>query len=521
MATPILFRGGEDIDFSIIGGAKVESASTIRGIYWSTTAANYRSTYSRGALVVNANIQDSNQNTWFLRAPFSASSEFWFSCRIRTTSGNNISNTVVSRFLSFEDGSTRRLQIRMVGSGASPQATGSNWQVETVTASGTVTQIGSTWSGGISDSPSSPHKLDIYVRYGTSGQITVYINSVRVYDFQGDVTTDTATTLSSVTLGSVGATSNNSAASHTAWSEVIVSTRDTRNMSLLTRVSGMEGNAVQWDTAPTIRDNSSAISGASATHVGWAANDVIFRQIDSNHGLNGKLDHVAFQINSGGGSGNFQAGIYTSNSQGFPGTRLAASNLVPGGGAGSTMVFTFSTPLVLSVNSPWWVGIYCPVSTTPYPVQASTLDRVWSGQTGGLPTNVTVTPGTYASRYTAIEFGRTVRGESPSVVDVSVSSSDTAGEIMQLCPGMDLATGLQVVDIAVTARAACGTTGPSKLGLGVRSGGTDFWASDHTLTTDWATYTDVWDHNPATGADWSYTDLAGDGSFNFGLRSAA
>src|SRR5579862_4869609 len=78
-------------------------------------------------------------------------------------------------------------------------------------------------------------QLDLYVNYSTTGEVTLYKNSVSICDYTGNVTNgDGATTITRAQFG--GATSNGD------WSEVIVATADTRAMARYTASTAGNGN---------------------------------------------------------------------------------------------------------------------------------------------------------------------------------------------------------------------------------------------------------------------------------------
>jgi hypothetical protein len=111
-------------------------------------------------------------------------------------------------------------------------------------------------------------QLDLYVNYGTSGQVTLYANSVPACDFSGNVTNgDGATTLNQVEFASPGNYYNGS------WSEVIIATTDTRAMARFTANTAGNGNTIGfsgsnvcsaiWNTT-AFNDANYGYSGSSA-----------------------------------------------------------------------------------------------------------------------------------------------------------------------------------------------------------------------------------------------------------------
>jgi hypothetical protein len=130
---------------------------------------------------------------------------------------------------------------------AAPNTVASNWMVVKFNAAGTATQIGSVLSGTFTGSPGSPDALDIQISsYGVSGTINIYINGTLVYNFTGDVHTDSNTTVNGLRLaGVMDSTQSDTYALY--YSEVIVSDSDTRGMSLATLTPAADGNTDNWD----------------------------------------------------------------------------------------------------------------------------------------------------------------------------------------------------------------------------------------------------------------------------------
>jgi hypothetical protein len=92
--------------------------------------------------------------------------------------------------------------------------------------------------------PTTLTQLDFYINYASSGEITLYANSIQLCDFQGNVTNgDGATTLNGVEFAGPTTTC---CAQLGEWSEMIVATTDTRAMSLYTLAPNGNGNATQW-----------------------------------------------------------------------------------------------------------------------------------------------------------------------------------------------------------------------------------------------------------------------------------
>lgn len=85
--------------------------------------------------------------------------------------------------------------------------------------------------------------------------------------------------------------------------------------------------------------------------------------------------------------------------------------------------------------------------------------------------------------------------------------SDAAAEVF-LCNIGPLPTSVMVpLAVQVTALAAKGTSGPTKLDLGVKSGGTQNWGSDQTLTDVYVPYGRLMTVNPVTATAWDKSEI--------------
>lgn len=255
MTSPILFAGGEDLSFTPIGSGILSAASSVFVGSWGvdTTANSFRSGYGRYSLAQNGGIAVVLTSSYLRTIPLNgsafSSSSFWvsFRCNVKGGNANQTGAYIPVRFV--DSAGVVRLRIKFSNVNTPPNDT---FIVEKLNSAGTNTQIGSTSTGRYMSFIASgsystvPDKIDIFVNYAASGTFTVYTNGVQTFTFSGDVTTDSQTALAAVDLGaSVG--SVNSTNPFTNYSEVIVSTRDTRNMSLLTQAPTANGNTHNWD----------------------------------------------------------------------------------------------------------------------------------------------------------------------------------------------------------------------------------------------------------------------------------
>ncbi len=97
--------------------------------------------------------------------------------------------------------------------------------------------------------------------------------------------------------------------------------------------------------------------------------------------------------------------------------------------------------------------------------------------------------------------------------DATLDGSTTAGQIDQYTIPTIAGGTYTIVAIGVSARMQKGATGPTKMDIGVRSGGTDYWSSDQTLITAWYGYQNWWNTDPNTSATWAALPS------NIGLKS--
>lgn len=101
--------------------------------------------------------------------------------------------------------------------------------------------------------------------------------------------------------------------------------------------------------------------------------------------------------------------------------------------------------------------------------------------------------------------------------DLAFDGSSTAGQIDQYTITSTIAgTGLSVLAFAVSARLKAGFSGPTKMDLGVRSGGADYWSADVVPQLSFQNgYSSIWNTDPATSAAWAALPS------NIGLKSVA
>lgn len=249
------FMGGEDHDFTKIGTCVVDT----------TTAARRRTDYARCALTCGPQGAGVWTDGWVATLSAPASS-FWVTGRFYVEDNYNAAGEA----LVFRDGTQRRLYLK-TGPGAdyyhlyTRNAAGANVLLAT---------SGSTISFG------SIIKIDVFVNYAVAGQVQVYIDGTKIIDYSGDVTTNGATTLSSVVFGNwSGQATAGSSYGKTSWTEVIIASTDTRGYSLCTLgPTGVNGNAWGWsgssaDIDEISFDDTDSVTSTAAAQVAQAKVD--------------------------------------------------------------------------------------------------------------------------------------------------------------------------------------------------------------------------------------------------------
>jgi hypothetical protein len=249
----LLYSGGEDVDFNCNSAGSCSVS----------TSALYRSGWAREAYGVGGTTSDPPTNR-FATPAFTASATLWTHAQYCQTFANqgcgySIGNSTTSNaqmLRIFDNSGNPTLIVRGTG-------TAGQLNISSRTAAGVFTTL-VTCSSAFNTSLT---QLDLYVNYGTSGEVTLYANSVAVCDFTGNVTNgDGATTLNQVEFSS--AVNGN----YAAWSEVVIATTDTRAMSRLTLNTVGNGNTTGFSgtnvcsaiwSATSFNDANYGYSGAS------------------------------------------------------------------------------------------------------------------------------------------------------------------------------------------------------------------------------------------------------------------
>ncbi len=230
VATPasatILFAGGEDLDFTSTGGPL---AVTTNNTY-------FNSTYAREAVY---NSIDGNDN--YIKTPyFTSSSNFWTHFDwVGAYSGQCCSQDVFNAgwdwFVFADSGGVARITVRPV----STTNGATTITISKINAVGTVTTL---VTSSVSVFGNPLNTIDVYINYSSTGTITLYQNGAQIVTYSGDVTTDGNTSLAQLWLGYAGAPDN----PYDYYSQVIISTTDTRSQHVATITPSANGNTMAW-----------------------------------------------------------------------------------------------------------------------------------------------------------------------------------------------------------------------------------------------------------------------------------
>ena len=184
MTGNLIWCGTEDDDFVFTGTVNTNQGSG---------GQQFRSGFCRQALTLAGSITDPpSPRMTGIQFENGAVSTFWFHTAIGWTAlgGGSTVNATLARFL--DSGGVARLVIRGAGT--------NGLKVDRRDNSGTFTNLLTTGNnvvpiGGLSNFP-----VDLFVNYGVSGSVLLYVNSALVGSFTGDTTTNSATALDQVDI---------------------------------------------------------------------------------------------------------------------------------------------------------------------------------------------------------------------------------------------------------------------------------------------------------------------------------
>lgn len=219
----IIWCGGEDIDFAYKVNPDYSTSTSNRRIAWSRVAID--------TVDSNSSIMGSQY--------FTPVTSCWVHAYYKMFATGAVSGTYSLIYL-YDSSTGATIGIGNDG-------TTGNTKVSLIRYDGSTNTViayesGTSWSGFVGT-------IDFQlINYGASGRVKVWMNGVAVIDYTGDL------------VGSSGATGldqlrlyGSSYASHPCgyWSELIVSTTDTRAMGLKTLAPDSAGDANEWTGAYT------------------------------------------------------------------------------------------------------------------------------------------------------------------------------------------------------------------------------------------------------------------------------
>lgn len=218
-----LFAGGEDIDF----------IAPAAGIVTTTSTAYHYSKYARAAIGPSGTTDP-------MKTPFfTATSLFW----LHFTHRNNITSSAGYSFISLADSNgVERLRVVIDGGGDT-----SLIEIYKVDSTGTTTLLVTSTDLISTD---TLEDFDLYVDYSATGEVAFYYNGRAIAQYSGDVTTDGETALAQAWFHKISSWVS-------YYSEIFVSTENTRNKHLVTLAPQANGNTMNWTGAVTGIDETS------------------------------------------------------------------------------------------------------------------------------------------------------------------------------------------------------------------------------------------------------------------------
>ena len=213
MTTTILYDAyGEDGDFNYFNG----SVGSNPGYVVDTGGVKYRPSYARCAIGVLST------NSYMTRTWASGPlTQAWTGHRYSVESPTgNVSNVWG---LVDIDGNLR-IVARSTNSGTS--------------TSNSLVLLGTT-TAGFSTNPTTPDQFSVNFNYSTTGFINLYVNSSLIFTYTGDITTNGMTQVAGTYLGNFSGRTD-------YWSENVLLSTDTRNVSISTTAANGTGTTDNW-----------------------------------------------------------------------------------------------------------------------------------------------------------------------------------------------------------------------------------------------------------------------------------
>lgn len=240
----ILFAGGEDIDFTTSGTVTI-----------STNTAHFRSAYARESQEISGTTADPATNRLIVPS-FANQTTIWVHAETFPSAATTTSAAQAIGI--YGSDGVRRILVR--GTGTIGQV-----KISTRTTAGVITDLVTCTSA---QWPTSAvlSKIDFFVNYAVSGEVTFYLNGVSLCDYTGDVTTNSVTAVNQVDFAGPAS------GGLIDWSEIIVSDGDTRGMNLATLAPVAAGNTQAWSGVvgninPTTINDANVISTASNSQI--------------------------------------------------------------------------------------------------------------------------------------------------------------------------------------------------------------------------------------------------------------
>lgn len=240
------FAGSKDQDFTIAGTVTT-----------TTTAGPFRSTYVSQGLVISLGSTLDPPANRITSPAFTPNSSMWIHGSFATPAAVNATTANATLFRAL-DGGVARIVVRGTG-------TAGQWKVDKRDAAGTFTNL-CTSLAGAAGSGGNAQNFDLFIQYGTSGLVQLYIGgALAATSGIMDVTTNGATTLNQVEFSGVNT------ANTMTWSECIVSDSLTINAGTYQLKPAASGNTQNF--APNTVANVSKNSVADSTFVSTANNN--------------------------------------------------------------------------------------------------------------------------------------------------------------------------------------------------------------------------------------------------------
>ncbi|OPY15253.1 MAG: hypothetical protein A4E66_00172 [Syntrophus sp. PtaB.Bin001] len=220
---PILWCGGEDVDFIVFSGCSMNTSSTY-----------FRSGYARAGIATS--ISSAGRSTIF---PGGAITSGWLSVRIYFTGAVGSAQYPIG--LGYSSSGVKGLYV---GTDTSTSSKAALYKYDGTTYTKLASEVGTSLS------TSFLHKIDLNVSAfndTVNGNAKVYIDGNLVIDYTGDLTVSGVTSLDCVMISKGGY----SGTTYFYISEIIVADSSTVNMSLVTNYPNAAGDSNSWTGAYT------------------------------------------------------------------------------------------------------------------------------------------------------------------------------------------------------------------------------------------------------------------------------